>query len=529
MSLNPHPAPPTVLLVDDDPGVLKLLELTFRKQGYGTVTAANGLEALRRIEETAPDLIITDVAMPELDGFTLCSRVRSDQRLQAVPFIFLSAKGGADDRVIGLDLGADDYVVKPFERRELLAKARTLIRRSHIYRDQLDVNAAHSGTSARRRQEKRPRVLIVDDDPALRTLVSFSMGKAGFNAATAADGEAALAEVRRRRPDLIISDVLMPVMDGLELRQELMRRWQYASIPFLFLTARDQPEDILTGLRLGVDDYLTKPINVQVLVQKARNLLERYRASAAHYRDELDEAAHRVAVYFEPEVPCAPGMAFAHRCEPLEVRGGDYYDYIPLDDGSFAVVVGDVMGKKWGAWFFSVAYIAYMRSVIRSTGMANRSPGAIVRHINQLLWEDLKISEVFTTILVGIVDPRARTATCASAGHPAPIHYRAATGEATVGSEGGMILGVRPDEDYPDATVTLAPGDVLVCYTDGMTEATNADGEMFGEERLVGAVRAAGGRQADGVVAGIFDSMEEFVGDADPEDDRTIVVVRADG
>ena len=528
-----------VLLVDDDAILLQLLEITFSGAGFRTSMATNGEEALRALESESPDLIVTDVMMPVMDGFEFCQQVRSDGRWLAIPFIFLSGRSAADDRIAGLDVGADDYVVKPFDRRELLAKAKTLLNRARIYRSQLDGHRAASppeavspgvgaapGTPTLERSS--PSVLVVDDDEPMRKLVEFRLKKARFDVRAARNGVEALAEVERRPPDLIISDVLMPEMDGRELRRSLLDRREYSLIPFLFLTARGETEDMMEGLRLSVDDYLTKPIDPEVLIQKARNLIDRHRSNADHYRGEVELAAKKVSTHLEPDAPNIPGMSIAHFCAPLEVRGGDYYDYITIDGGRYVVVVGDVMGKKWGAWFFSVAYVAYTRSVIRGTSAAGGSPGAIVHAVNQLLWEDLKVSEVFTTLIVTIVDPAARTLTWSSAGHPSPLHLTRGGAGVDEGPHGGPILGLQPDQDYPESSITLEPGDAALFYTDGITEARDAHGEMFGSDRIQEAMLRSESTDARGLVDDVCASAREFVGDAPFEDDRTVVVVRAD-
>ncbi|MCS6845342.1 MAG: response regulator transcription factor [Caldilineales bacterium] len=119
-----------VLVVDDDPPSLKMVAFLLSQEGYEVITADNGLDALRLIEEKVPDLAILDVMMPGLDGFQLTQRIR---RTMHLPIIILSAKGETSDRVTGLDLGADDYLAKPFEPSELLARVRSVLRRAEAF------------------------------------------------------------------------------------------------------------------------------------------------------------------------------------------------------------------------------------------------------------------------------------------------------------------------------------------------------------------------------------------------------------
>ena len=116
----------TVLVVDDDPKIRDLLRLYVSRDGHRVVFAADGLEALRAAEEQAPDLVLLDVMMPGLDGFEVCRRLRETSD---IPIVLLTARSGDSDKVVGLDLGADDYVVKPFSPRELMARIRVQLRR----------------------------------------------------------------------------------------------------------------------------------------------------------------------------------------------------------------------------------------------------------------------------------------------------------------------------------------------------------------------------------------------------------------
>ncbi|MBC7223967.1 MAG: response regulator transcription factor [Anaerolineae bacterium] len=120
-----------VLVVDDDPPSVKMISFLLREEGYTVLTAENGEEALQMVEEEKPDLVILDVMMPKVDGLEVCRRLR--RQMVDVPIIILSAKGETTDRVLGLELGADDYLAKPFEPMELLARVKAVLRRTEAY------------------------------------------------------------------------------------------------------------------------------------------------------------------------------------------------------------------------------------------------------------------------------------------------------------------------------------------------------------------------------------------------------------
>jgi two-component system phosphate regulon response regulator PhoB len=118
-----------ILIVDDEPDALELIEVNLKSAGYDIVTAANGTEALRKAHASSPDLILLDVMLPALDGLQVCKSLRSDPRLSFVPIIMLTARTAEIDRVLGLELGADDYITKPFSPRELVLRVKNLLKR----------------------------------------------------------------------------------------------------------------------------------------------------------------------------------------------------------------------------------------------------------------------------------------------------------------------------------------------------------------------------------------------------------------
>lgn len=116
-----------VLIVDDDENIVELIRLYIEKEGFSTATASNGAEAIEKFKSEAPSIVILDVMMPEMDGWQVCREIR---RVSNIPIIMLTAKGETFDKVLGLELGADDYMVKPFETKELVARVKAVLRRS---------------------------------------------------------------------------------------------------------------------------------------------------------------------------------------------------------------------------------------------------------------------------------------------------------------------------------------------------------------------------------------------------------------
>ncbi|MBP2031283.1 two-component system alkaline phosphatase synthesis response regulator PhoP [Methanohalophilus levihalophilus] len=119
-----------IMIVDDEPDALLATQRALEADGYNVIVARSGLEALEKMEETIPDTILLDVMMPDMDGFEVCRRLKENKRLKHIPVIMLTAKGQTDDKVEGIELGADDYITKPFELRELKARIKMVLRRT---------------------------------------------------------------------------------------------------------------------------------------------------------------------------------------------------------------------------------------------------------------------------------------------------------------------------------------------------------------------------------------------------------------
>src|SRR5258706_8049414 len=121
--------PPRIVIIEDEPDIVELVRYSFQKEGFHLESFSRGKEGLEHLHRKGADLALLDIMLPDVDGFELCRRLRADEKLRDLPVIFLTAKGAEIDRVLGLEIGADDYVVKPFSPRELLARVKAVLRR----------------------------------------------------------------------------------------------------------------------------------------------------------------------------------------------------------------------------------------------------------------------------------------------------------------------------------------------------------------------------------------------------------------
>jgi len=236
-----------ILVVDDDPDSRELLVRTLSTEGFPVVTASDGEEALEKARKLRPALITLDVLMPGLDGWTVLEKLKSDPELDSIPVVMVSIAGNRD---LGCMLGAVDCLTKPVDREKL----RRLAHR-HV-------------------PEKGPGyALIIDDDEGVRSLFSRTLQGDGWEVAQAGDGVAALRLVEQRRPDLVLLDLMMPVMDGFEFVLHFRGLEGCEEIPVIVVTARDLEEDERSRLVDGVQKIIQKgALTRQELLQRVREL-----------------------------------------------------------------------------------------------------------------------------------------------------------------------------------------------------------------------------------------------------------------
>jgi sigma-B regulation protein RsbU (phosphoserine phosphatase) len=232
---------------------------------------------------------------------------------------------------------------------------------------------------------------------------------------------------------------------------------------------------------------------------------------------ELDRAREIQRALLPKTLPQLPGIQLAGAWQPARVVGGDYFDVVRLDSKRLGLCVGDVAGKGISA----ALLMANLQASFRALATADAPPSAVCAKLNAFLCSNLATGK-FITLFYGILDAERRTLTYESAGHcPALLLKKSGQVDALRGE--GAVLGVLPDWTYRDSVVSLAAGDKLLLYTDGVTEAENQAGAEFGEARLVQAARRADG-SAENTQRNIMEAVSDFC-NANFADDATLVVV----
>lgn len=330
-------------------------------------------------------------------------------------------------------------------------------------------------------------ILLVEDEFNIAKLFSYNLTKAGFRVEVGTNGQEGFVLAQKIMPDIIISDVMMPVMDGYEFRRNLLKNPELRAIPFVFLTAKGEEDDVLQGYDLEIEDYIIKTASPKIVIAKVSAILKSLERERVKVVDEVQKAADSMGAKVVPdEVPPFSDFSVRHWHQPYKnIPGGDFIDYVKVDEDQMVIVFGDVMGKRWGAWYFAVAYAGYVRSATRfvlESSSADLQPSEIIKKVNDSVYKDERISEVFVTLTIVVLDRKNKVAKYAGAGD-LPLIFKGKEVK-TVHSK-GLLLGFSNNEEYENIEMPLESGDEIFLFTDGITESRNPEGELYGEARLL--------------------------------------------
>ncbi len=341
------------------------------------------------------------------------------------------------------------------------------------------------------------RVLVVDDEVDISTILTLTLQRAGFQVTAASDGVDGLAKLAEHTPDLVVLDVMMPRLDGLEMLRRIRSEPVTSSIPVIMLTARAQVADRLVGFEHGADDYVAKPFEPNEVVARVRALLRRTEQarltrpllgllgawSSAEGLAQLQrdlETTREIQTRLIPAVPPRlAGLQTATALQPSMIVGGDFFDVVPMGD-LIGVAVGDVSGKGIPAALLMVMVRTLLREI--ANGLAD--PATVLARLNASLCRDMPPS-MFVTAILTVLDPsREGVLQIANGGHPAPILMRRGHPAGTIDVD-GAIIGAFADARFGQAEIRLEPGDTLVLVSDGALETLDRGGRRSGLAGLI--------------------------------------------
>ncbi len=339
-----------------------------------------------------------------------------------------------------------------------------------------------------------------------------------------ADDYRALSRLRREQAPVVVDDPLAVDMIRAEIREvfgihamllaPLMTRGEMVGAMFVDQGARPGR---FTAREIQVVMGIAN--QAAVAIESARLNSEAEGQKRFEYELGL---ARQIQQSFLPEAcPVLPGYEICSMWQTAREVGGDFYDFIPLTGGRWGIVIADVSDKGMAAALF----MALSRTIIRTMAIGKPTPHEALDRANDVILTDAH-SDMFVTVFFAVLDPARAAATFVNAGHNPPLLYRAATRQVETLREHGIALGVIPNISLHDSEVELAPGDVLLLYTDGVTEAMNEREEEFGAERLASLLADGGHLTASALIDEITHEVEQFTGGGPNSDDLTMVIVK---
>ena len=385
-----------------------------------------------------------------------------------------------------------------------------------------------------------PKILVVDDEADLEILIRqrFRSQIRGdlMRFEFAQNGVQALSKLDEHRDiSIVLSDINMPEMDGLTLLQKIGER-NDPLLKSVVISAYGDMENIRTAMNRGAFDFLTKPIDFNDLETTLGRTLEqqevlrqatRDRELLLQVRNDLSTAARIQQAILPQSFP-----PFPHRTEfdvfaqmvPAKEVGGDFYDFFFLDNDRLAFVIGDVSGKGVPA----AIYMAVSRTLLKAVATQVVNPGETLRRINTMLIPEGS-GRMFVTVFYGILNTRTGDMQFSYGGQPPPYIKRGNGSVEPITQEGGFLLGMVEGMEYDSHKIVLRPGDTVLLYTDGVTEAMTADGQLYGEERLVDALQQCDGAAPKEMLDSLQTKLADFAGGAPQADDITMLALRYNG
>ncbi|HEV7475000.1 MAG TPA: SpoIIE family protein phosphatase [Pyrinomonadaceae bacterium] len=378
-----------------------------------------------------------------------------------------------------------------------------------------------------------PLTLIADDQPDVLMALRLLLRGAGYQTEAVSSPAAVLEAIRHRDFDLVLMDLnyardTTSGQEGLDLITNI--RTLDSNLPVVVLTAWGSVELAVEAMHRGVRDFVQKPwdnsqllrsLRMQIEAGRKRRLEKRLeaenRSATEHLHQELSESQEIQEALLPKELPAIEGIEVAVTWKPAHAVSGDYFDVIKFSDRHTALCVADVAGKGMPA----ALMMSNMQAVLKSIASDVTAPADLCARVNSVMCHNI-VSHRFISCFYALLDTKTRKLAFSNAGHCPPMLIR--DGKCTRLKDGGPVLGIFPDRLYAQDEIGLQSGDCVVLYTDGITEASDAEGQEFGEERLMELLMVGHKLHATELRDRVMSAVNEFsAGHAD--DDATLMVL----
>lgn len=372
--------------------------------------------------------------------------------------------------------------------------------------------------------EKRQRIVVIDDNANDVQVTRRFLERRGYDAVPALSGEEGLRLARLHKPDAIVVDYRMPIMDGFEVTRQVKADPELMNIPVLMLTGSESTQHVVEGLGVGADDYVTKGSDIEIVAARLHALL---RVKA--YQDQLRRMNHQMTrdLDIARRVQEALVPERAYKSDHIEIRSayipsatlsGDFYDYF-AQNGHTYLFVADVSGHGLPA----AILVSLLKSYIHTEAPDGGSLAAFMAGLNDFLFS-VSLPAQYATAALFRIDGDGRLV-YSNAAHPAFLLHRRG-GQTELFEQPGNLLGAMPDMPFEEHAINVAPGDTLFVYTDGLTDRVNAEGEFYSIDRVASLLERSQESDMTRLYESIRADVGSFVATEEFKDDIAFVISR---
>ncbi|HEY9602501.1 MAG TPA: SpoIIE family protein phosphatase, partial [Allocoleopsis sp.] len=373
------------------------------------------------------------------------------------------------------------------------------------------------------------KILIVDDEPVNRQVFTNYLSLHNYSITQASSGSEALAILESGfKPDLILLDVMMPRLTGYEVTRKIRETWQAIELPIVLLSAKNQVADLVAGLEAGANDYLVKPISKDELLARIKTHLNLRQLKTENLRLatelELTRQLQQMLLPKEAELRQIPELEIAGFMEPADEVGGDYYDILN-HNGYLKIGIGDVTGHGLESGVLMIMVQTAVRTLL---AYGETDPVRFLNVLNRTIYDNVLRMNSDKNLTLSLLDYQN--------GH---LYLSGQHEEMIVVRSGGLVeridtidlgfpIGLEADiaDFVAQTSVQLFPGDVVILYTDGITEAENLARVQYGIERLCEVVRVNWQQSAHEIKQAVIADVRSHIGEQKVYDDITLVVLK---
>ncbi|MCP4353061.1 MAG: SpoIIE family protein phosphatase [Desulfobacterales bacterium] len=371
-------------------------------------------------------------------------------------------------------------------------------------------------------------ILIVDDEPVNLQLLRNHLSLQNYAVTLAVNGGEALAAVKEQQFDLVLLDVMMPKMSGYEVCRRLREQHPANELPVVMLTAKNQINDLVAGFKAGANDYLTKPFSKEELLARIETQLHIKDMVAENMRlgAELDIVRQLQQMILPPaeELERIKNLDIVGFMKPADEVGGDYYDVLQYN-GHIKIGIGDVTGHGLESGILMIMAQTVIRTLLTS---GEADPTRFLDILNRTIYDNVQRMQADKSLTLSLLDYHAGICKLTGQHEEMIVVRRGGEVELVDTIDLGFPIGLEENiADFVDETVvSLHPGDGVVLFTDGITEAEDAEKNLYGMERLCSVISHHWEKSAEEIKKAVVEDVQQFIGKQKIHDDMTLVVLK---